>query len=156
MKSITTNPLSADCWWPPGYHSAAHKIVKVDLNHIRDGIVNQVDRQSLRILSLEPTLIKDTPHFQYALGNTKPYEEYLEKCKHITWARAAINEEHLDMQYMFDKFDKILNTDAAYLDPPHQDKYIIINQQGHLIDGLHRSVALLRAGINIVPAALTA
>ena len=91
MKSITTNPLSADCWWPPGYHSAAHKIVKVDLNHIRDGIVNQVDRQSLRILSLEPTLIKDTPHFQYALGNTKPYEEYLEKCKHITWARAAIN-----------------------------------------------------------------
>ena len=156
MKSITTNPLSGECWWPPGYHSVAHRIVKVDLNHIRDGIVDRVDRQNLKILSLKPTLIKDTPHFQYAMGNIKPYEEYLEKCKHITWARAAINEEHLDMQYMFDKFDKILNTTAAYLDSPHQDKYIIINQQGQLIDGLHRSVALLRSGINEVPAALTA
>lgn len=154
MKSVTKNKLSEDCWWPPGYHVQPHKIMIADLNFVTDSIVDRVDTESKRILSLKPTLIKETPHYQYAMGNTQPYKEYLEKCKHITWARAAINQEHIDLQFMFDKFDKILNTELAYLEPPHQDKYIIVNRNKQLIDGLHRAVALMSNGIFEVPIAL--
>lgn len=154
MKGITKQVLSKDCWWPPGYRPKHHKIVMADLSKITDSIVDTVDQANRRIISLKPTLVKDTPHYQYALGNKKPYEEYLAKCKHITWARAAISEEHLELQFMFDKFDKILNSDYAYLDSPYEDRYIIVNGRGQIIDGLHRSVSLLVSGIEKAPVAL--
>jgi hypothetical protein len=154
MKSITKNKLSNDCWWPDNYNVQPHTIMIADLNFVTDSLVDRVDVNSRRILSLKPTLIKDTPHYQYALGNVEPYREYLEKCKHITWARAAINQEHLDMQFMFDKFDKILNSKKSYLDSPFENKYIIVNRKRELVDGLHRAVALLSNGIEKVPIAL--
>ena len=55
---------------------------------------------------------------------------------------------------MFEKFDALLNSDLFYLDPPHEDKYIIIDRNRNLIDGLHRSVALLVNGFDKVPAAV--
>ena len=154
MKGITKNELSKECWWPLGYSQKPHGIVLADLNHVRDSIVSEVDKEQKKIISLNPVLVKDTPHYQYALGNKAPYEEYLNKCKHITWARAGINEEHLEIQYMFDKFDAILNSDKLYLDPPFENKYIIVADNGLLIDGLHRAVALLSSGIDKAPIAL--
>jgi hypothetical protein len=154
VKGITRQVLSQECWWPPGYSPKHHKIVIADLNRLTDSIVDVVDQVNKRIISLKPTFIKDTPHYQYALGNKSPYEDYLNKCKHITWAREAIGEQHLEMQFMFDKFDKILNSDDAYLDSPYEDRYIIVNGRGQIVDGLHRSVSLLINGIGKAPVAL--
>ena len=69
MKGITKNELSTECWWPPGYSQKPHGIVLADLNHVRDSIVSEVDKEQKKIISLNPVLVKDTPHYQYALGN---------------------------------------------------------------------------------------
>jgi len=148
------NGYSKECWWPDGYNTQKHKLSVINLEYIKDSIVWDVDRENLTIKSLRPTLIKDTPHYQYALGNKQPYVEYLEKCRHITWARSAINQQDMKIEQMFEKFDKLLDSEHLYLQPPYENKYIIVNHRASLIDGLHRSVCLLVNGINEVPAAV--
>tara|TARA_R100001509_G_C4841319_1_gene206754 strand:+ start:328 stop:822 length:495 start_codon:yes stop_codon:yes gene_type:complete len=154
MKGISKGPYSSNCYWPSGYGEKKYKICVVNLNVIKDSIVSNVDKKAKRVLSLSPTSIKETPHYQYALGNKQPYIDYLDLCRGITWARAAIGEEDLKIEFMFEKFDALLNSDLSYLDPPHEDKYIIIDRNRNLIDGLHRSVALLVNGFDKVPAAV--
>ena len=145
---------SRECWWPEGYNVQDHKVLLANLECVRDSIVWEVDRDNMKILSLKPTLIRETPHYQYAIGNKKPYQEYLEKCRHITWARSAINQQDMKIGEMYDKFDKILNSEYYYLQPPYENKYIIVDSNARLIDGLHRSVALLVKGFTKVPVAV--
>jgi hypothetical protein len=154
MKSIFKGPRSRDCWWPKGYNKQPHKVVMADLTMLKGNIVKSVDRNRLTITRMEPTLIIDSPHYQYAIGNKQPYQEYLEMLKHITWARAAINQEHLDIQFMFDKFDKILDNKTEYLIPPYESYYIICNNNRMIIDGMHRTISLLSNNIKNAPVAL--
>lgn len=154
MKGISKNKKSKNCWWPPGYQQRQHKIVLADLQRLRCNVVTSVDRERLKIVSMKPIPIEETPHYQYAIGNKEVYEKYLLNLKHITWARAAINEEHLDVQFMFDKFDAILNSELLYLDSPHEEKYIICNMNQLIIDGVHRSISLLANNIYQAPVAL--
>jgi len=154
MKGISTGPYSKECFWPEGYQKSNYKICFVNLLVLKDSIVSSVDKDKKRILSLSPTLVKDTPHYQYAIGNKQPYIDYLNMCRGITWARKAIGQENLQMDFMLEKFDKLLNSDIAYLDHPHETKYIIIDKNRSLIDGLHRATALLVKGYEKAPVAV--
>ena len=154
MKKIFEGQRSQDCWWPNGYSVRSHKIVLADLTKLTSNIVEKVDQQSKTILSMRKTLLLDTPHYQYAIGNKQPYSEYLSMLKHITWARAAINQEHLDLKFMFDKYDKILHSEDEYLQPPYEQKYIICDSTGLIQDGLHRATVLLSNSILRAPVAM--
>ncbi len=154
MKGIFKGPRDNECWWPNGYNKRPHRLVAVDLKMLKCNVVTKVDREQLKIVSMKPTLLLETPHYQYSIGNVEVYEEYLSMLKHITWARKAVNQEHLDMQHMFDKFDTILNSELYYLEPPHEKKYIICNTNRLIVDGVHRSISLLAKGVYNAPAAL--
>ena len=106
MKRIYEGKRSLDCWWPDGYHVREHRIVDADITMLYGNVVTSVDRERLKITSMQRTTLEGTPHYQYALGNKDVYIDYLNSLKHVTWARAAINQEHLDIQFMLDKFDK--------------------------------------------------
>ena len=80
--------------------------------------------------------------------------KYLEETKGKTWARAAIGQEHLTIQDMFDMYEKIIQSDKDYLEPPYQDHYVIVKRDGLLIDGLRRSCVLLYNGIENLPVAV--
>lgn len=154
MKGISTGPYSKECFWPEGYQKSNYKICFVNLLVLKDSIVSSVDKDKKRILSLSPTLIKETPHYQYAIGNKQPYIDYLNMCRGITWARKAIGQEDLQIDFMLEKFDNLLNSNTAYLESPYESKYIIVNRNKSLVDGLHRSVALIVNGQEKVPVAV--
>ena len=154
MKGIFKGPRNNECWWPNGYNKRPHKLVAADLKMLKCNVVTKVDREQLKIISMKPTPLLQTPHYQYAIGNKSVYEEYLNMLKHITWARKAVNQEHLDIQHMFDKFDVVLDSQMYYLEPPHENKYIICNIHQLIIDGIHRSVSLLANKIEKAPVAL--
>ena len=55
---------------------------------------------------------------------------------------------------MFDMYEKIIQSDKDYLEPPYQDHYVIVKRDGLLIDGLRRSCVLLYNGIENIPVAV--
>ena len=154
MKRIYEGKRSLDCWWPDGYHVREHRIVDADITMLCGNVVTSVDRERLKITSMQRTTLEGTPHYQYALGNKDVYIDYLNSLKHVTWARAAINQEHLDIQFMLDKFDKILYCEEDYLAPPYENKYIICDMSGLLRYGLHRAVTLLSNSVKRAPVAI--
>ena len=151
MKKVFEGQRSQNCQVRShldGYSTRPHKIV------LSSNIVKQVDKEKRTILSMQKTPLYDTPHFQYIIGNKDVYGEYLSMLKYITWARAAINQEHLDLQFMFDKYDKMLHSDHDYLQPPYEDSYIICDSTGLIQDGLHRATILLSNSVLRAPVAM--
>ena len=143
MKYTYKGPRTQKCYFPPGYET------EVELGY------------EMSLLDMWDTLIyggkfflKDTPYYKYLEGNKEPMENYLLETKGKTWARAAINEEHLTVQDMFNKFEDVINNEKNYLEPPFDQHYIIVRRDGFLIDGLRRACILLYNNNDSVPVAI--
>ena len=91
--------------------------------------------------------IESTPHYEYLLGNVKPYDEYLE-----TFGGILLTDDHFSQS--FDKLAK----DFRYLTPPNQNKYILVSQIGPhkycVVDGVHRLAILKKQNVQQVTVAL--
>ena len=143
MKKVYEGPRSSKCYFPPGYETPIELGFEMSLTDMWDSLIYG-GRYSL----------KETPYYKYLEGNKKPMEDYLLETKGKTWARAAINEQHLTVQDMFDKFDVVINSEKDYLEPPYESHYIIVRRDGFLIDGLRRACILLHNGVKSVPVAI--
>ena len=143
MKKVYNGPRSSECYFPPGYETPVELGYKMSLKDMWDTLIYG-GKFSL----------KETPYYKYLEGDKKPMENYLLETKGKTWARAAINEEHLTVQDMFNMFDKVINNDKEYLEPPFEKHYIIVRRDGFLIDGLRRACVLLYNGNDTVPVAI--
>jgi len=99
--------------------------------------------------------IVEQPQYQYCIGNKQAYADFLIPLRGKSWARAAINEEHLTLDDMYEKFDKILHSDKKYLEPPFEHSYICTHSDAKTIfDGVHRASVLLSKGFEVVPIAV--
>ena len=143
MKKVYNGPRSLTCHFPPGYEAPVELGYEMSLNDMWDTLVYG-GRYS----------VKETPYYKYLEGDKEPMEKYLLDTKGKTWARAAINQEHLTVQDMFNMFDAVINNSNDYLEPPFQDHYIIVRRDGFLVDGLRRACVLLHNGNDKVPVAI--
>lgn len=143
MKKIYNGERSRTCYFPNGYDSS-YELYEMSILDMWDPLIYGNVHYK----------VKDTPYYKYLEGNKDPMIKYLEETKGKTWARAAIGQEHLTIQDMFDMYEKIIQSDKDYLEPPYQDHYVIVKRDGLLIDGLRRSCVLLYNGIENIPVAV--
>ncbi len=143
MKKIYKGDRSSVCYFPNGYNSS-YELFEMSILDMWDPLIYGT-RYS----------VKETPYYKYLEGDKEPMIKYLEETKGKTWARAAVGQEHLTVQDMFDMYEKIIQSDKDYLEPPYQDHYVIVRRDGLLIDGLRRSCVLLYNGVENIPVAVT-
>jgi hypothetical protein len=142
MNKIYEGERSSELYLPPGYRVGCYEIKTIKLEDIQDTLWGHS----------QPFRLKDTPHYQYTLGNPKPLEDYFSSCKGYTWARKGTPHENMTVKDLCKMFDDILNSDKAYLEPPYENHYIIV-KNGSSVDGTRRACALLSAGIIEAPVA---
>jgi 2-polyprenyl-3-methyl-5-hydroxy-6-metoxy-1,4-benzoquinol methylase len=90
------------------------------------------------------TRLRDTPHYQFVTGNRTPYQEYLARFgRHV-----GFGIEHSEAD-----FDRLLESDFRYLEPPHNDRYIVcervrsgLGKKLVVLDGVHRACLLSYRG----------
>jgi len=142
MNRIFNGPRSSNLHLPPGYRFADYKIKIINLENVTDTLWGQ----------RHPTKLKDTPHYQYTQGNKTPLEDYFLSCRGSTWARKGTPAEHMTVKDLCKEFDVILNSDKAYLEPPYESYYIMVDNWAS-VDGTRRACSLLSHGITEVPVA---
>ncbi len=82
--------------------------------------------------------IKDSIYYKYVMGDKEPYINY--------WKELRGTKLYLDSSYMkFDKLIREIELDRLY------NEYIIINENGIVIDGNHRASIALINGIKKLP-----
>lgn len=83
--------------------------------------------------------LSGTPHFKYVMGDTKPYEEYIEE-----FGGYQLTDDHFAES--FDKLEKSFK----YLEDDHALDYILVEefQMGNymVLDGVHRACLLKKRG----------
>ena len=131
MNTIFDGPRNTNCYFPNGYNSN-YKLHRMSILDMYDPLIYN-KRYS----------IKETPYYKYLEGN-----------KGKTWARAAIGQEHLTVNDMFEQFNTIINSELQYLEPPYDTHYILVKRDGLLVDGLRRACILLYNGNTTVPVAV--
>ena len=95
--------------------------------------------------------ISEQPHYQYCIGNKRPYTQFLEKTKGRIWA-TDLYPKYQTVDQMHSRFDKILHSKKHYLEPPFENSYITTYMNSNVIfDGLHRACILLSKGVDIAP-----
>jgi len=143
MKKIYQGKRNPKCYFPNGYESP-YELYEMSILDMWDPLIYGTARYS----------VKETPYYKYLEGDKKPMTDYLLETKGKTWARAAIGQEHLTVQDMFNMFEEIIQSDKDYLAPPYDSHYVIVRRDGLLIDGLRRSCVLLHNGIENIPVAV--
>jgi hypothetical protein len=142
MNKIYDGPRSPKLHLPPGYGFGNYTIMDINLENITDTLWGQS----------HPTKLKDTPHYKYTQGDIEPLKDYFNSCKGHTWARKGTPAENMTVEELLAEFDVILNSKSAYLEPPYESHYIMI-QNWHSIDGTRRACCLLSNGITNAPVA---
>lgn len=142
MKKVYQGTRNPDCHFPPGYNSE-YMLGDMTLADMWDPLIYG-----------GKYLLKDTPYYKYLEGDKAPMEKYLNDTKGVTWARAAIGQDHLTVKDMFEMFDKIIDSEEDYLEPPYDKHYILARRDGYMIDGLRRACVLLYNGNTSVPVAI--
>ena len=85
--------------------------------------------------------ISESPHYQYAIGNKDVYIDFLHEFYH-QWAP-------FDIQLK--SFDYLLSDEKNYLDPPHDQDFILCGQDLVIADGVHRTTCLVLLGVKFAP-----
>lgn len=85
--------------------------------------------------------ISESPHYQYAIGNKDVYIDFLHEFYH-QWAP-------FDIQ--LNSFDYLLGDEKDYLDPPHDQDFILCRQDLTIMDGVHRATCLLLLDVKFAP-----
>lgn len=83
----------------------------------------------------------ETLHYQYTLGNTQPYKDWLVANNHFYELSLA-------------SFEHLMNDDSNYLDEPHDQDFILYYQGMDypvIIDGVHRATRLFQLGVEYAP-----
>ena len=142
MKSIAHGFVHKGLHLPPGYGPYNYEIRTVELANIIHNL-----------WGIGPTIIKETPHYKYALGDHKPLEEYFESCRGHTWARKGTPAENMTVGELTAEFDVLLNSNKSYLEEPYEQHLIIISSNWSCVDGLRRSCALLANKVDTAPVA---
>ncbi len=142
MKSIFNAERNTNCYFPDNY--------KTNYTLHRMSILDMYDP----LIYNKRYTVKETPYYKYLEGDKQPMIDYLNETKGKTWARAAIGQQHLTINDMFDKFENLINSKLEYLEPPYDDHYILVKRDGLLVDGLRRACILLFNGIETVPVAV--
>ena len=107
-----------------------------------------VDLEKLQVIDIRGNLssIKDSPHYQYVLGNKQPYIDFLKR------------DHPSEYEQSIESFEYLLNSELDYLDTTHK-KYngwggedtFIIHDNYIIRDGVHRASRLLQLGIKLAP-----
>ena len=107
-----------------------------------------VDLEKLQVIDIRGkiTSIKDSPHYQYVLGNKQPYIDFLKR------------DHPSEYEQSIESFEYLLNSELDYLDTNHK-KYngwdgedtFIIHDNYVIRDGVHRASRLLQLGIKLAP-----
>ena len=142
MNRIYEGPRSEKLHLPPGYHFGNYIIKVVNLENITDTLWGQS----------HPTRLKDTPHYKYTQGDKQPLLDYFNSCRGHTWARKGTPAEDMTAEELCSTFDDIINSDLAYLEPPYENYYIMVNNWAS-VDGTRRACTLLSHGIIEAPVA---
>lgn len=82
--------------------------------------------------------IDQTPHYQYTLGNTQPYKDWLVAHDHLYESSLA-------------SFEHLMNDDSLYLDGKHRQDFIMHDDDLVIIDGVHRATRLFQLGVKYAP-----
>lgn len=107
-----------------------------------------VDIENLKVIDKRGkiTSIKETPHYQYALGNKEPYKAFL---------RADHPSEY---EESLESFEYLMNNELDYLDSSHKkyngwggEDHFIIHDNHVVRDGVHRAARLTQLGIKRAP-----
>jgi len=143
MKSIHDSKRSDTVHFPFPVSARHLEIKTVKLENICDQIWG----------SDHALKIKDTPHFKYLEGDTKPLRDYFQSCRGHTWARKGTPNENMTVDDLLQEFEDLITCEKAYLEPPFQDNYIIVRSNWQCIDGLRRACVLLYNGVEEAPVA---
>ena len=108
-----------------------YKIVEFELSKLKCYQM-QKDRPNYQVL------IKDSIYYKYVMGDKEPYINY--------WKELRGTKLYLDSSHM--KFDKLIR--EIELDRLH-DEYIVVSENGVIIDGNHRACTALAKGIEKFP-----
>ena len=88
--------------------------------------------------------LKETPHYQYTLGHTQPYKDWLIANNHF-------------YESSLTSFEHLMNDDSDYLDEPYDQNFILYYQRAAygssaiIIDGVHRATRLFQLGVIYAP-----
>jgi len=82
--------------------------------------------------------IDATPHYQYTLGKTKPYKDWLVANNHLYDSSLA-------------SFKHLMNDDSRYLGKPYDQDFILHDDDLVIIDGVHRATRLYQLGVIYAP-----
>jgi len=143
MKKIYNGNRSKHLHLPPGYAVRRYEIKEVALENIVDKIWG----------SPVALPIKETPHYKYLIGDKQPLRDYFQSCRGYTWARPGTPHQNMTVDNLLVEFEKVINSEKDYLEPPYQDYYIIVKSNWHCIDGLRRACILLANGVEKAPIA---
>lgn len=121
-------------------------IAREDLNSIFIRVVVGKNDSAVRFKLFRP---KDTPHYQFVLGNKKPYQEYL-----LTYGEnVGYGREH-----SVNSFKQILNSKDSYLSGAYNRDYIVVEEVSGLfgkklvvLDGVHRLCQLISQEVPAAP-----
>jgi SAM-dependent methyltransferase len=131
------------------YRGKYSLITKVDLNSLYIRIVVGKDKSGVKFRLLHP---KDTPHYQFVLGNEEPYCGYLKRHgEDVGYGR----------EHSIETFKSLLASQQGYLDDQYRSNYIvaeevkgILGKKLVVLDGTHRVCQLISQGFTVVPIAI--
>ena len=140
---------------PPLAHYEAEAHAEIDAPY-HLGPLGPLERQLLPMDTLCANIIgqglvavRDTPHYQYALGNQAPYRSY-----HAEHFGTTLTDDHLP-----EAFDAMLR-DFRYAEPQPNGKrsLVVVRPLGdgryRILDGLHRAAILAARGASSVDVAV--
>jgi SAM-dependent methyltransferase len=131
------------------YRGKYSVITKVDLNSLYVRIVVGKDNFGAKFRLIHP---KDTPHYQFVLGNEEPYCGYLKRHgEDVGYGR----------EHSIEAFKSLLASEEVYLDDQYRSDYIvaeavkgILGKKLVVLDGVHRVCQLISQGYSSVPIAI--
>jgi len=144
MNEIYQGERSKNLYLPTGYRVGRYEIREVPLENLLCMMWGSHHKHKIR----------ETPHYRYAKGNPSSLQEYFLSCRGQTWARKGTPHENMTVEELCGMFNELLDSDKKYLEPPYDDRYIIVNgRDWTLIDGVRRTCTLLANGIETAPVA---